>query len=136
MIARTPGTSGFCGALLLRMRVPCAVGAARRARARAALRAVSTAVTDSTPGSASTACSAALRSGSSLGRARAVDLDGEGDMASRTCTPRDHAEADDVLPALGIARPRCSAASTSLSRDRSCRLSSVLPTLRALHQLI
>ena len=73
----------------LRRRLPAAprrVRMRRGARARRARRggcasAVSTAVTDSTPGSASTACSAALRSGSSRGPRSRLDLDREADIA-------------------------------------------------------
>ncbi len=61
-----------------------------------------TAVTDSTPGIASTAFSAALRKGSILASARAVDLDGETDMALTQLQARHHAEADDILAAVGI----------------------------------
>ena len=83
--------------LRVRLRPPGAVRRGPPACAARRLCASARPMTDSTPGSASTAFSAARRSGSSRGAALALDLDGEGDMAVAQLHARDHAEADDVL---------------------------------------
>ena len=99
MIARDAGTSGFCAAA-----APAAgAAAAARRRSERPASAVSTAETDSTPASASTALLRRLAQRLELrGRARASTSMAKATWPSRTCTPATMPRRDDVLPALGI----------------------------------
>ena len=64
--------------------------------------AVSTAETESTPGKATDGLLRRRAQPLQLGRARPVDLDGEGDMAAAQRQARNHAEIDDIASAIGI----------------------------------
>ena len=98
-------------------------GPARPGAPRGRASAVSTAVTDSTPGRASTAASAALRSGSRRGPRSGSTSIAKPTLPSRTTTPGHHPERDDVAALVGIAHARRARRGSRLSVTAICMLS-------------
>ena len=100
MMCFTPGAvdAAGCAPAVLALAVPCWRRRGRRRRRAGRRRsAVSTAVADSTPGMARTACSQAWRSGSRRGAAGGSTSRANGDMAAAGGDAAHHAQRHDAL---------------------------------------